>query len=466
MADCGTRINWSDSMVAGSLTIDGVLLHRPAFAVLDVRPLWTGPTVRGADLEIPGWPGVVSMPRRATARSVSLPMLIEGRVDPAGNPYDNPLEGLLLNIEWLRTYVTGPTYLTDGTRYAVLSIPGGGGTREGYVTVEGLEVGGGPVGMGFAVLDLTLPNGTLSLTTTGPPPGPDPDPDPDPPPGSTLFGVNLIGGSFPATYAFEDVANFPTGIILGGTTGTAGRMQCLRIFGGASNNTALADRAMNARSGSPTGFQNDTPIMLSCTFASDPATTDATLIAYLQAVQAIAVRRAPGTPFYLAMDPEPDRTDRSYTPAEFATMLGRITTLAATHAPDVTWVLNLTGYLFSSRIGDFWPACSGMFDVLAVDPYWQYGVDSSGTEASVGDAHAFAAANSLRFAIGEWGVERSKGPSGIGDPTNQGEWVAHVVDFFRSFSSPSIEIASYFESGECRLIPDGYADEYGEAVRL
>lgn len=162
---CTSRIDLARARVAGELSIDGEAMQRAAFAVTNVTDLWLGAPQRGSDLTIPGRPGVLSMPRRATTRSVTLPMTLDGRFDVDGDPtYDgNELEGMRVLLAWLTANVTGPTYLTDGTRAATLTVPGGPITGSGPVTVEGIEVGQKVRGLWAAVLDLTIPAGALAF---------------------------------------------------------------------------------------------------------------------------------------------------------------------------------------------------------------------------------------------------------------------------------------------------------------
>lgn len=144
-------------------------MHRPAFAVIDVTLLWTGPPQRGADLVIPGRAGVLSMPRRAQARQVSLPMVIDARFAVDDDPIDEPGDGdaELANrhalLDWLGLNVSDPTYTGDGTRTATLTGTGTNLDRAGPVTVEGITPGRTMRGLMVATLDLTLPAGVLPV---------------------------------------------------------------------------------------------------------------------------------------------------------------------------------------------------------------------------------------------------------------------------------------------------------------
>lgn len=161
MSGSGAMLSVPVSQADGILSITGLPLHTPAYAILDLTPLWMGPDIRGEDLLIPGRTGVLPLPRRATVTTKSLPMIIDGRYDRLGNRWDNEREGLRRNIALLRTYFTDPTYSGDGTRWLTLTSPTNIVTLSGPVHVTGIEVGReyGPIWR--ASLNLSLPLGTL-----------------------------------------------------------------------------------------------------------------------------------------------------------------------------------------------------------------------------------------------------------------------------------------------------------------
>lgn len=157
------ELDWECTMDDGTLTIDTVLMHCPAFAVLDVAKLWDGPPQRGEDLKIPGRPGVLPNPRRADAGAVDLRLVIDGRFDRLGDEWPLPAQGLLENVLWLRENVTDPTYTGDGTRTVTLTSPDGSRTFTGPAHVSMKPAARvGPVQR--AILTLSLPDGALELT--------------------------------------------------------------------------------------------------------------------------------------------------------------------------------------------------------------------------------------------------------------------------------------------------------------
>ncbi len=266
-------------------------------------------------------------------------------------------------------------------------------------------------------------------------------------PSQTRWGVDLMSGGWAALFPFETATGVPTA--------------CLRVFGGGSNSTTHAARAATARSGTSGGLQPGCDIYLSCRFAETPSTSDATIISYLQDVQEIAADTVGfGSEFFLSVNPEPDRADRTYTDAEWITMHERVWTLGQTHAPDVTWIFNLTGYDFLGRIGRYAALDSATWDMLCVDTYW---LESETHQASVDstiDAHAWVAANhpSKRFGEGEWGVE-------VG--SQQHDDLVDAIEFMAGLTDPPCEIAPYFEDDEAwdtRLVGSGNEATYGSTV--
>lgn len=158
----------------GWLTIDGISLNTPAWRVVgtDLPQLWQGGDVRGSDRLVPGAIGVLPYRRRFTVTRHSLTMIIVGEVDHLGNPATDPREGFYVNLAYLRTNVTDPTNVTDGTRHAVLTLPDQVSTIEGDIHILGLTIGavadgtnvrtGVPTYGALATLDISIPGGVLS----------------------------------------------------------------------------------------------------------------------------------------------------------------------------------------------------------------------------------------------------------------------------------------------------------------
>lgn len=149
------------TMCDGTLTIDGVLMHRRAFAVLDIGPFLVGAPQRGEDTTIPGRPGVLSNPRRDDVASFSLRMVIDGDWTPEGLPAADPRAQFWLNVKWLGDFVSDPTYLTDGTRIATV-VTADGRTLTGPVTVGPLQLGTRSRSLARAALGIVVPAGRLT----------------------------------------------------------------------------------------------------------------------------------------------------------------------------------------------------------------------------------------------------------------------------------------------------------------
>lgn len=150
-----------DDAPTGTLTIDGVSLHRPAFVVVDLTPLWLDGDQRGDDVLLPGAVGVIAEPRRVTVTKRTLPLLIDGEWMPDGTAAPDPWIGFQASIDYLRANLTEPTGVGDGTRTATLTMPNGD-VRTGPVHVGPLGLGKFLDGRGRASLDLSLPQGMLS----------------------------------------------------------------------------------------------------------------------------------------------------------------------------------------------------------------------------------------------------------------------------------------------------------------
>lgn len=161
MVSCAARIDVAKTQVYGSLTIGGVLMHRKAWAIIDVTPLWLPADQVGEDLFIPGkTDGRIALPRFKEVTERELPMVIDGRFSPTDTENANELKGLKDNIAYLNTYVVSPTG-GDGTRLFSLTPPGGGTPDTGYAHVTHLEPGGKLGAMMTAVLTVSFPGGEM-----------------------------------------------------------------------------------------------------------------------------------------------------------------------------------------------------------------------------------------------------------------------------------------------------------------
>lgn len=130
----------------GSLTIGGISMNRPAWAIQGDETgqggfirLWSWFDVRGEDRIVPGAAGVVPFPRRITVTRHDLRILITGDVDETGAVNADPLVGLEENISYIVTNVVNPVVSSTGTRAATLTMPSGS-TRTANIHVMGLDI--------------------------------------------------------------------------------------------------------------------------------------------------------------------------------------------------------------------------------------------------------------------------------------------------------------------------------------
>lgn len=150
----------------GTLTINSIALNGPAWDIPDLTALWIETTQRGEDRLIPGAIGVLPYRRRLTVTEHTLGMWIIGDTDRTGAPNADAWVGLQANIEYLRANVVDPTNLTDGTRVASLTIPGGA-TRNANIHVTGMRIQGvdsddGAFSAVNAVLMISIPSGRFA----------------------------------------------------------------------------------------------------------------------------------------------------------------------------------------------------------------------------------------------------------------------------------------------------------------
>lgn len=154
------------------MTIDGISMNRPAFAIVgDERgeggyvKLWADFDVRGEDRILPSATGVIAYQRRMTVTRVDFRLLVVGDVDEAGAPVADSVVGLQDNIEYIRSNVIAPVATSTGTRAAVLTMPSGA-TRSANIHVLGVvtqtygiaECGS----IWIATLQISIPGGRFS----------------------------------------------------------------------------------------------------------------------------------------------------------------------------------------------------------------------------------------------------------------------------------------------------------------
>lgn len=143
-----------------SITIDGVPLHTPAWAVTDASDLFNGAPNRGADILIPNRRGAVARRRTIDATEVLLPVVVFGDKQPDGTPNTDIRAGLLANIDTLKRALRPNTAAADGTR--ALEIAVGGVARYARVhTSADLQLTAAGPGAARGVITLIIPAGVL-----------------------------------------------------------------------------------------------------------------------------------------------------------------------------------------------------------------------------------------------------------------------------------------------------------------
>lgn len=167
-------------ILTGELSVDAsptghlgtfLSLHNPAWLVVDLRDLWFPGLQRGADLIIPGVPGVRARQRRVTVTTHSLPTVITGDANVNGiapacgadfdAAFDNRMRQLKTNIDLFVSVFVVPTGTGDGTRAARLVLPDGE-TRTADIHVTGFTPGGRVDVLQTGTLEISIPAGAFA----------------------------------------------------------------------------------------------------------------------------------------------------------------------------------------------------------------------------------------------------------------------------------------------------------------
>ena len=143
------------------LQIGSVPLSTTAWRLEDSFQLWQGAETRGQNRLIPGAAGLRKKPVRVTETAYTLTLAIWGEKDWDGNKYADASAGLYANIAHLRSNVTDPTGVGDGTRTATLHLPSGA-TITAPIQVRRFRfVALNPTTV-EASMDITIPSGALA----------------------------------------------------------------------------------------------------------------------------------------------------------------------------------------------------------------------------------------------------------------------------------------------------------------
>ena len=90
------------STAYGRVWIDGLSLNEAWWCAYDHSQLWAVTGWRGESRLVEGEPGRRPRPGVADEREVDLPIMVTGALDWTGQTYDDPVEGMLRNVEHLR----------------------------------------------------------------------------------------------------------------------------------------------------------------------------------------------------------------------------------------------------------------------------------------------------------------------------------------------------------------------------
>ncbi len=144
------------------LTIDDVPLSTPAWVTEDISELLSGPETRGRDLLNPARTGELARRRALAARTVAIPMLVNGYVDSDGTPHADPRAGLIANLDELKAVLTPRSSTLTGTRTLQWVNEDSDVTREAQVHVSPAIASAavGPHAVRI-VIQMTLPGGVL-----------------------------------------------------------------------------------------------------------------------------------------------------------------------------------------------------------------------------------------------------------------------------------------------------------------
>lgn len=153
---CAGLIDVDSTKIDGELTINGVLMHNPAFCATDVTPLWGEADERGEDLLIPGMWGQLALPKRPDKTTYPIPLVIDGSMNVAGVPWANVREGFRRNQLYIRQYISDKAVVGAAPVPVSLTSPDGLTTLTGSAWCK-LTVGEKKKSIWFAVLDVTIP---------------------------------------------------------------------------------------------------------------------------------------------------------------------------------------------------------------------------------------------------------------------------------------------------------------------
>ena len=109
----------------GELSVDGNSLHKPWWNITDLSELFSSGSSRGSNPLVETLAGRPAAPILEDQIECSFPLVFSGALDPNGDPYTNPFEGLHRNRHLLHAAIIEPFSTgTAATLDATLSLPG------------------------------------------------------------------------------------------------------------------------------------------------------------------------------------------------------------------------------------------------------------------------------------------------------------------------------------------------------
>lgn len=147
----------------GYLTINGIYMHTPAWAMVDfgLLQLWMTSPRRGGNTLIPHKRGRFAQLHRGDEVAYSLPMVIQGWCDMDGNENSDPFAGLVENLAYLNANIV--TTDSGFATYAASLVLPDSSELVADIQVERITFGEGHFqDLLWPTLDIVLPDGQFA----------------------------------------------------------------------------------------------------------------------------------------------------------------------------------------------------------------------------------------------------------------------------------------------------------------
>lgn len=149
------------SQCDGNLHIASISARTYQWCALELFKLWEYGTRRGSNRVIPGMPGSIAYRRRLAETTLSLPFVIDGRVDAGGQPVADPWTEFETVYDYLvNAWVADPGTLA-GTRAATLTKPSGA-TKTADIHVLALTLDDVAQACADCTLEIAIPAGRFT----------------------------------------------------------------------------------------------------------------------------------------------------------------------------------------------------------------------------------------------------------------------------------------------------------------